>query len=168
MSSFGPSCRALRPGKAMSPWTSTATPMQTLFLERPHIVLPSALRRRPSGSSGHYVSSSHILSKREWRRPGRARSRRRASPSTTQGSQRSAGGRGLMNRILRCVLTLAHTVIEYVRIEGDRVVIRVRPALPDLQQEMRLLRQIARPSARRGGDGPGSVDVLIWNTRCAG
>jgi len=48
-----------------------------------------------------------------------------------------------MNRILRCALTLAHTVIEYVRIEGDRVVIRVRPALPDLQQEMRLLRQIA-------------------------
>ncbi|RRF90598.1 MAG: hypothetical protein DUD39_18130 [Coriobacteriaceae bacterium] len=58
-----------------------------------------------------------------------------------------------MNRILRCVLTLAHTVIEYVRIEGDRVVIRVRPALPDLQQEMRLLRQIARPSARRGAMG---------------
>ena len=48
-----------------------------------------------------------------------------------------------MNRVLRCALTLAHTVIEYVRIEGDRVVIRVRPALPDLQQEMRLLRQIA-------------------------
>ena len=48
----------------MSPWTSTATPMQTLFLERPHIVLPSALRMWSSGSSGHYVSSSHILSKR--------------------------------------------------------------------------------------------------------
>jgi len=48
-----------------------------------------------------------------------------------------------MNRILCCALALAHTVIEYVRIEGDRVVIRVRPALPDLQQEMRLLRQIA-------------------------
>ncbi|MFC2647636.1 MAG: hypothetical protein ACFNZW_06695, partial [Coriobacteriaceae bacterium] len=45
-------------------WTSTATPMQALFLERPHIVLPSALRRRSSGSSGHYVSSNHILSKR--------------------------------------------------------------------------------------------------------
>lgn len=47
-----------------APWTSTVTPMQTLFLERPHIVLPSALRRRSSGSSGHYVSSSHILSER--------------------------------------------------------------------------------------------------------
>ena len=48
-----------------------------------------------------------------------------------------------MNRILRCALALAHTVIEYVHIEGDRVVVGVRPALPDLQQEMRLLRQIA-------------------------
>ena len=47
-----------------APWTSTVTPMQTLFLERPLIVLPSALRRRSSESSGHYVSSSHILSKR--------------------------------------------------------------------------------------------------------
>jgi hypothetical protein len=73
-----------------------------------------------------------------------------------------------MNRILRCALTLAHTVIEYVRIEGDRVVIRVRPALPDLQQEMRLLRQIAEALSSQGGDGPGSVDVLVWNTRCTG
>ena len=56
-----------------------------------------------------------------------------------------------MNRILRCALTLAHTVIEYVRIEGDRVVIRVRPALPDLQQEMRLLRQIAEALSSQGG-----------------
>lgn len=32
-----------------------------------------------------------------------------------------------MNRILRHVLALAHTVIEYVRIDGDRVVIGVRP-----------------------------------------
>ena len=32
-----------------------------------------------------------------------------------------------MNRILRCALALAHTVIEYVRIEGDRVVVGVRP-----------------------------------------
>ncbi|WP_256436742.1 hypothetical protein [Atopobium sp. oral taxon 416] len=44
-----------------------------------------------------------------------------------------------MNRILRCALALAHTVIEYVRIDDDRVVVGVRPALPDLQQEMRLL-----------------------------
>jgi hypothetical protein len=79
-----------------APWTSTATPMQTLFLERPLIVLPSALRMWSSGSSGHYVSSSHILSEREWRSPGKARSRRRASPSTMQGSQRSAGGRRRM------------------------------------------------------------------------
>jgi hypothetical protein len=48
-----------------------------------------------------------------------------------------------MNGVLCCALTLAHTVIEYVHIEGDRVVVGVRPALPDLQQEMRLLRQIA-------------------------
>ena len=32
-----------------------------------------------------------------------------------------------MNRILRCALALAHTVIEYVRIDGDRVVVGVRP-----------------------------------------
>ena len=32
-----------------------------------------------------------------------------------------------MNRILRYALALAHTVIEYVRIDGDRVVIGVRP-----------------------------------------
>ena len=32
-----------------------------------------------------------------------------------------------MNRILRFALSLAHTVIESVRIEGDRIVIGVRP-----------------------------------------
>ncbi|QUC04126.1 hypothetical protein [Atopobium sp. oral taxon 416] len=32
-----------------------------------------------------------------------------------------------MNRILRCALALAHTVIEYVRIDDDRVVVGVRP-----------------------------------------
>ncbi len=32
-----------------------------------------------------------------------------------------------MNRILRHALALAHTVIEYARIDGDRVVIGVRP-----------------------------------------
>lgn len=31
-----------------------------------------------------------------------------------------------MNRRLRYTLALAHTVIEYVRIDGDRVVIGVR------------------------------------------
>ena len=32
-----------------------------------------------------------------------------------------------MNRILRCALDLAHTAIEYVRIDGGRVVVGVRP-----------------------------------------
>jgi len=47
---------------------------------------------------GRAATTSHraISSRGEWRRPGRARLRRRASPSSTQGSQRSAGGRGRM------------------------------------------------------------------------
>jgi hypothetical protein len=51
------------------------------------------------------TSRRAISSRREWRPPGKARSRRRASPSSTQGSQRSAGGPRLMPpRSLSCNL----------------------------------------------------------------
>lgn len=95
MSSSGLSCRALRPGKAMSRGRPRRRRCRPCSLRGPSSYCH---QHCACGLPGRAATTSHraISSRREWRPPGKVRSRRRASPSTTQGSGRSAGGPRLM------------------------------------------------------------------------
>ncbi len=92
----GPSSR-----QSDAPWMSSAMPMQALFLERP----PSRCRQhcacglwgRPASMSRRAIS--HLRARC---RPGGLRGRRRAPPSSMEGSRRSAGGPGRMPPRSRC------------------------------------------------------------------